>query len=365
MISANKRRRHGLNLGAFIFAAVLMLAAGCDRSESGALSVIEEGGKATGIQIPTSLLEVHDTTGLRVSMEGNKTPMLGKFKPSAEGLTFVPVVPLTRGKTYVVSSRAGALATITVAKVDAPAPELLAVYPTADTVPENLLKVYLRFSTPMMEGRSASFVHLLKDGRDTMSGTFLDLQPELWNQEGTVLTLWLDPGRIKLDLIPNKEMGNPLTKGMHYELVVGSGWRSKEGAAMRDVVRKRFFVGERDDKSPEINTWKMELPAAGSQQPFRLQFNESLDRMLIESGILVLDEERKPVAGKFGVGSEDSTLEFIPDNLWSKGSYFISVEPRLEDLAGNNLNRLFETDLSKPGARKQEKSIYERGFSIQ
>ena len=42
------------------------------------------------------------------------------------------------------------------------------------------------------------------------AGTFLDLQPELWNAEGTVLTLWLDPGRIKRDLIPNKELGIPL-----------------------------------------------------------------------------------------------------------------------------------------------------------
>ena len=55
----------------------------------------------------------------------------------------------------------------------------------------------------MEEGRSTRYVVLVKEGVDTLKGTFLDLQPELWNDDATELTLWLDPGRIKLDLIPN------------------------------------------------------------------------------------------------------------------------------------------------------------------
>ena len=37
-----------------------------------------------------------------------------------------------------------------------------------------------------------------------MKSIFLELENELWNPEHTQLTLWLDPGRIKRDLIPNQ-----------------------------------------------------------------------------------------------------------------------------------------------------------------
>lgn len=329
------------------------------------MTMIMEGLRVTGLEIPSHLLNGRDTSGLRISLAGSDVPVLGRFTPSDIGLDFRPIVPLTFGQTYELKTNAGVLGEIAIPGAEGPSPELVSIYPQQDTVPENLLKVYLRFSQPMMEGRSASFVYLLKDGRDTMNGTFLDLQPELWNPDGTVLTLWLDPGRIKLDLIPNKELGNPLGKGTRYELVVGQGWRSKEGISMGGSHRKPFFVGDRDDTSPDINKWKLILPTAGTQNPLSIGFMESLDRMLAEETIRVLDGSRQPLEGKYSVGAEDASLEFVPNNPWAKGNYFISVEGRLEDLAGNNLNRLFETDLSKPGARQESRAVYERPFRIQ
>ena len=83
----------------------------------------------------------------------------------------------------------------------------MAIYPTQDTVPENLLKIYLQFSKPMREGQALRHIELLKNNRDTLPGVFLDLQPELWNVDRTTLTVWLDPGRIKRDLQPNGPIG--------------------------------------------------------------------------------------------------------------------------------------------------------------
>ena len=77
-------------------------------------------------------------------------------------------------------------------------------------MPENLLKIYLRFSHPMREGQSDKYISLIKNGKDTLPDVFLNLQPELWNEDRTVLTVWLDPGRIKRDLQPNLKLGNPL-----------------------------------------------------------------------------------------------------------------------------------------------------------
>jgi len=34
-------------------------------------------------------------------------------------------------------------------------------------------------------------------------------------------------------------------------------------------------------------------------------------------------------------------------NNWNKGNYKLLIEAKLEDLAGNNLNRLFDTDITQ------------------
>ena len=57
-------------------------------------------------------------------------------------------------------------------------------------------------------------------------------------------------------------------------------------------------------------------------------------------------------------------MRFYPAEPWNTGNYMIEVEGRLEDLAGNNLNRLFEKDLHKPNPRTQEKLLHTRTFSI-
>ena len=65
----------------------------------------------------------------------------------------------------------------------------------------------------MQEGQALENITVIKNGKDTIPSIFLDLQPELWNKERTILTLWLDPGRIKRDLQPNKKLGLPLELG--------------------------------------------------------------------------------------------------------------------------------------------------------
>ena len=47
----------------------------------------------------------------------------------------------------------------------------------------------------MQEGHSLENILLIRNEKDTIRDAFLDLQPELWNKEGTVLTLWFDPGK--------------------------------------------------------------------------------------------------------------------------------------------------------------------------
>ncbi len=50
----------------------------------------------------------------------------------------------------------------------------------------------------------------------------LELGEELWNQDMTRLTLFIDPGRIKRGVKPLEELGPSLEEGKDYELIISN-----------------------------------------------------------------------------------------------------------------------------------------------
>jgi len=240
------------------------------------------------------------------------------------------------------------------------APEIVTVYPLSDTLPENLLKFYILFSKPMQEGDELKHIHLIKDGRDTLSFVFLDL--ELWNNERTMLTLWLDPGRIKRELQPNKLLGPPLIKGSYYQLLIAKDWQDAEGILLKENRVKNFFTSARDSMSPDEKKWTINIPKAGTKEQLEIKFNEPLDHVLAERTISVADANRNEIKGKLKVNDHGDIVYFSPDSEWKKGDHSLQIESRLEDLAGNNLDRLFDVDLDQK--RESLKKIHERQFEI-
>jgi hypothetical protein len=92
----------------------------------------------------------------------------------------------------------------------------------------------------MMESRSAGFIKLVKNGTDTLHDAFLDLQPELWNEDRTVITLWLDPGRIKRDLQPNLKLGAPLQQSEKYRSLFQSNGKIPMDANWKKIMYGRL-----------------------------------------------------------------------------------------------------------------------------
>ena len=76
-----------------------------------------------------------------------------------------------------------------------------------------------------------------------------------------------------------------------------------------------------------------------------------------------MDETGKLLAGEVEISNEESIYSFIPDEPWSKGTFIVQIEARLEDLAGNNLNRPFDRDMSisKP---LDAKEVFKRIFQV-
>jgi hypothetical protein len=343
---------------------LLFFLPGCIQKQvdlANSISIQWKDSIATGLIIPRSFFSdgesesLREALSVRLKQENPQPPIFGDYVMAVDQIVFQPLVPLTRGLSYEILLHNQPVAAITIPPAgSARIPEVVAVYPSQDTLPENLLKFYLVFSQPMHERQVLQHVTLIADGRDTLPAVFMDLQPALWNRTGTMLTLWLDPGRIKRDLLPNQRMGPPLSNGRHYQLVVFNTWRSKDGIPLQRSFSKNFVVGPRDNNTPSSQAWSVELPRAESKEPLRISLLESLDYVLLQEAINIYDEDNNIVRGEWSSTEEETILNFNPSANWSSGSYHIRIESRLEDLAGNNPNRLFDRDVSASSTAPQQ-----------
>ena len=50
--------------------------------------------------------------------------------------------------------------------------------------------------------------------------------------------------------------------------------------------------------------------------------------------------------GTIEISKSEMRWEFIPDSPWTLGNYSVVVNTALEDLAGNNLNSVFDRELA-------------------
>ncbi len=299
--------------------------------------------------------------------ENNQQPVLGTFEKRRNGyLAFTPAFPFTPGQAYeIIEDDKDYLRFIAKEAIkcsDNPFPRVTDIYPKTDTVPENLLKMYISFSVPIDATQNIHDHITVYDTRSKETrDIFLKLENELWNKDRTAVTLWLDPGRIKKDLIPNKEQGNPIIKFRTYELLVVDNLRDMNGNRV-DSMRKQFFVSHRDETIPNVNSWNVHSPAKGTKEALKIDFNEALDAVLVLETIKIYNSDNQLIYGEFQLLNQGRSVQFIPENTWDSDSYTIQVESRLEDLAGNNLNRLFDVDLQKDFVSNEE--FYSLSFTI-
>jgi hypothetical protein len=324
---------------------------GCTRNKRGEELYIDwKGGKAVTLVIPIKLVGDIDKSKVQVFLSSTNGPaILGEYKLEADKILFEPVIPFTIGLKYRVMADGELVGEIEIPRAYVTdTPEVVAVYPTNDTVPENLLKLYVEFNKPMREGEALKHLVLVKNGKDTLSDVFLDLQPELWNKEHTILTVWLDPGRIKRDLQPNLLMGPPLSKGNKYTLTIRKEWLDIDGAELVESFKKDFVVAGRDSISPDPENWAIKIPNAGTTQTLNFYFKESLDYLVLKNAIHIVDSAgmELPLRRTYFL-VEETAIGFEPKEPWKRGIYYLTVESRLEDLAGNNLDHPFDNDITQ------------------
>ena len=294
--------------------------------------------------------------------DGGALPLLGRYEVVGDTLRFHPRFRPADGVVYAARFDGAALyARIGrrpppplehVKTVDwrytivaaAPSTVVRGVYPTADVVPMNLLRMYVEFSAPMSSGHSYDFVKVYADGDSLLDEPFFTGggAVELWDPEHTRLTILFDPGRIKRDLKPHEERGLPLRSGTRYRLVIDNAWRDAAGRPLAGSYVKAFRVGPTDRTLVRTTDWRITPPRAGTSDSLVVTFPEPLDRALLMRLVSVHDSAGRRIDGVIVVSDRETRWAFSPSRPWTRLPHALHIDTELEDLAGNNLRKLFD-----------------------
>jgi hypothetical protein len=302
----------------------------------------------------------------------NLEPMLGAYSVEFGLLRFRPRWPLVPGIRYTATvhpdkqpggPRQGALvrANFTVDPPPLPPPATVAmIYPSANRLPENLLRIYLQFTGPMRRGGVYDFVQLLgPDGKPVVT-PFVTFGEELWNPDGTRLTLLLDPGRQKHDLLPREQTGPVLEAGKQYTLVLKPDWPDAHGRSLGRNITKQFTAVAAESRAVQPGDWKLTPPPAGSQKPLSVSFDRALDQALLARMVTVADAAGKMIDGESTTADGETHWQFVPRQPWAAGTYSLVIDPALEDVCGNRVGRAFEVDEDRtpPGPATMVRRVF-------
>jgi len=300
--------------------------------------------------------------------ENSQTPVQGKFTTNAGNLIFKPHYPFEKGLTYsvrtkqlgteVYSYRTFALGTNE--KHDAA--ELLKIYPSADMLPENLLRFYFYFNTPMKKEQALKHIKLIDSTGSVDNDAFMEFKQELWSPDGKRLTLLFDPGRIKRGISTNNELGPALIEGNTYQIVVSEEWQDVYGQKLDTTVTKTFKVDTAYRTCVHMSNWKIDTPEVGSMQALNIQFDRIMDHALVQSLIQIKNEHNQIIEGTLEISESELVLYFSPSEKWQKGHYQIVFDSSFEDVSGNNLNGLLNQP--KPKSKNAQYAYYSINFEI-
>jgi len=217
-----------------------------------------------------------------------------------------------------------------------------AVYPTADTLPENLLRFYIYFSQPMQREDILSSIFLADADGNKLDGVFLDNKFDLWSPDNTRLTLLFDPGRVKTGLVAHNAMGRALIPGNEYQLIVNASAQSANGCMLASRFVKTFKASVADYELPDVKQWKISSLILGSRNALSVELNGVMDHVSLAYRVRVKDKAGETVAGKIDLSKQEQQWVFVPAQPWKRDSYRLVVDPVLEDVAGNRMTGLFD-----------------------
>jgi hypothetical protein len=293
-------------------------------------------------------------------------PVAGRYAIAGGDVVFQPSFGFDPGRAYRVDVNTASLprprdaspiSTVVSlpAEVRAPTARVERVWPSG-AWPQNLLRFYIEFSAPMSRTSGLGHIRLVDDSGEAVVDPFLPLEVDFWNQDATRYTVFFDPGRVKTDILPNREMGRALEAGRTYTLEVSAAWLDAHGQPLVESFRREIRIGASDEQPIDPARWTIAAPAPGSREPLVVRFGEPLDHGLLARAVGVRRAAGGEVAGEVTIGDAETEWRLAPVEPWHAGAYELIVLPILEDAAGNRIGRPFELAPSAPHADEQPKT---------
>ena len=346
-----------------VLLVLALAAAGCSRGAAGtpAITLTDSSIDITGL--PSATLTALERAGytdeqwqavFRVAVGPDAPPMLGAYAIDGGIVRFTPAFPLNAGRQYevrfdpagVAGAAAGEPISTTIGRPAAnttPTTVVARIYPTADVVPANVLRMYIEFSGPMGRKSGVEYIKLLDESGREIPGAVLPLDYEFWSPDHKRFTVFFDPGRVKEGILPNREMGRAFTSGRTVTLVVSREWRDEHGLPLKEDYRRTFRAAPADEQPIDPKQWQIAPPPASGREPVVVTFPEPLDQSLLTRA-LGIRRDGQPVAGETRVDANETRWSFTPQEPWRAGTYHLLALDILEDLAGNQVGRAFEVD---------------------
>ena len=302
---------------------------------------------------------------LRVSVadqtDANLPAVAGRYAIAGRSVTFTPLYPFDVGRAYRVRVDPSKLGPprpteilTSIVKLPAtatkPAADVAAIYPSVAVVPENLLRMYVEFSAPMGSRKAGEFVRLLDrtSGSDTVvEEAFLPVEADFWSPDHKRYTLFLDPGRVKRGILPNRERGRPLRAGHAYALSISAEWPDENGQPLKTAFRHEFTAGPAVASGIDASSWRIAPPAPGTRDRLVVAFDRALDHA-VAARALSVERDGVTVDGTGTVEPGDARWVFVPRTAWPPGVYRLTARPFLEDPQGNQIGRAFEVVVDTP-----------------
>lgn len=283
----------------------------------------------------------YEKEALNVYLGNAENPILGKKIIQNDSLFFIPIVPFSPNQKY------KAVYKNTVYPFELPplpisAPlKVLAIYPLADTLPNNILKFYFEFSEPIADGQVYPKIQLYDANNQLVPEAFVNLGTELWDENRTRLTLWIDPGRVKTHLLRHESEGEVLSKNKQYHITVEPTIVSKKGSVLHTELTKFFYTTEAIREALHWKTWTV----LASKDHIDINTDRLMDFGTAQKMILVFDRKSKEITGKWSFGDTEKFLRFLPEKALAKGRYYLKINTLIEDVSANNVNAAFDRNM--------------------
>ncbi len=281
----------------------------------------------------------------------NKAPIAGSYEADNKSVRFIPRFNFVEGQDYVIrvqhqSEDRGIFHKLTPFKIQPSTPvvksEVTAIYPSGDILPENVLRFYIHFSTPMKPHVAFDYIKLVDGSGNVDDAAFMKFKQELWSEDRKRLTVLMDPGRIKRNVSTNLSLGPALHEGESYELVVEGGWPAANGTEALASFSKSFSASNALRELPTPENWEITAPAIRTIDALKIKFDRPFDHQLLHKDIKVFSATGEVIQGEFLIGNHETEWRFQPDKDWVGERIYIVVDSELEDVAGNNFRDLLD-----------------------